>query len=523
MKKVYTVFLLVIAAGSMRAQTPEWSTAIAPILYQHCTSCHHTGGIHFPLITYQDAVSNAAGMQVDVQYKYMPPWPPDPAYSHLAHERILTQQQIDTILAWVNGGMPQGNPTLAPPPPVYNDQGDIAGTPDLVTQIPAYTSTATFATGDVYQCFVVPSGLSVDKYISGFEAIPGNAAIVHHVLVYADTTGICRQLDSASPGPGYVSFGGVGSNNAILLGGWVPGSSPLVYPTGFGVQLPHNADIVIQVHYPAGTAGQTDSTRIRFFFSKSASVRNVFIEPILNYYTNINRVLSIPANTVQSFTETQKLPNLDFSLLGIAPHMHLIGTNIKAYGVTPQRDTQQFIRINKWDFHWQGFYLFPKIMKIPANSTLYANATYDNTTSNPNNPNIPPQNVVAGENTTNEMMLVYFVYTYYQPGDENIIIDSSYTSGIKPVGYYHGQQLLRSYPNPAHGQLIVKYYMEEATGGSIDMIDAAGRVVRQLMAPQHINAGYTATPYDIKGLTPGIYTLRLRTDSQVLTQKIVIQ
>ncbi len=523
MKKIYLLILLLCSLQQANAQVPDWSTAVAPILYQHCTSCHHTGGLHFPLMTYQDAVANAAGMQVDVQYHNMPPWPPDPMYSHLAHERILSQQEINTILDWINGGKPMGNTALAPPQPVYNNNGDIPGTADLVTQIPTYTSTATPLTGDVYQCFVVPSGLSVDKYISGFEAIPGNAAIVHHVLVYADTTGVCRHLDSMSAGPGYVSFGGVGTDNAILLGGWVPGSSPLVYPAGFGVQLPHNADIVIQVHYPAGTAGGVDSTRIRFFFSNSPSVRSVYISPILNFYTNINAPLSIPANTVKTFTETQKLPGIDFSLLGIAPHMHLIGTSIYSFGVTPQLDTQQFIRINNWNFHWQGFYLLPKIIKVPGNSTVYAKATYDNTVNNPNNPSNPPQNVVAGENTTNEMMLVYFVYTFYQPGDENVVIDSTYTTtGVKQVNYYQGQQLLQSYPNPAHGQLIVKYYMEDADEGSIDLVGADGRLAKQFAINQRLNAGYTATPYSIQGLPPGLYTLRLKTSTQLLTQKIVV-
>jgi hypothetical protein len=522
MKKLFVLALLVTYCLSAEAGTPDYSTAVAPILYQHCTSCHHTGGLHFPLMTYSDAVANAGGIQADVQNHYMPPWPPDPTYSHLSHARILSQQEIDTLIAWVNGGTPQGIPSLAPPQPVYTNMGDIPGTPDLVTKIPTYTSTATPLTGDVYQCFVVPSGQLADKYISGFEAIPGNAAIVHHVLVYADTTGTCRHLDSMSPGPGYISFGGVGSNNAILLGGWVPGSSPLVYPAGFGVQLPHNADIVIQVHYPAGTAGQVDSTRIRFFFSKSPNVRSVFITPILNYFTNINAPLSIPANTVKTFTETQKLPGIDFSLLGIAPHMHLIGTSINAWGVTPAKDTLNFIRINKWDFHWQGFYLLPKIMKIPAGSTVYGKATYDNTPNNPHNPSNPPQNVVAGENTTNEMMLIYFVYTYYQPGDEHVVIDSTYGVGIQPVSYYHGQQLLEAYPNPAHGQLIVKYYMENADEGSINLISSDGRLVKQL-SQQHLNSGYTATPYSINDLAPGFYTLRLQTSTQLLTQKIIIQ
>ena len=124
----------------------------------------------------------------------MPPWPPDPAYKQLAHERLLSQGEINKIVSWVTGGSQQGDPTLAPPPPVFSSNGDLPGTPSLSVQIPTYASTA--LSTDLYQCFVVPSGMLVDKFITAFEAIPGNRGIVHHVLVYADTTVICALIDA---------------------------------------------------------------------------------------------------------------------------------------------------------------------------------------------------------------------------------------------------------------------------------------------------------------------------------------
>src|SRR5690606_9210214 len=110
-------------------------------------------------------------------------------------------------------------------------------------------------------------GLGTEKFISAFEAIPGNREIVHHVLVYADTSGDCAALDALTQTPGYVSFGGVGSNNATLIGGWVPGTQPLQMPDSFGIRIAPNADIVIQIHYPAGSVGKVDSTKIKFYFS----------------------------------------------------------------------------------------------------------------------------------------------------------------------------------------------------------------------------------------------------------------
>jgi hypothetical protein len=526
MKKIYLIAGLAMMQAAAHAQTPDWATGVAPILYNHCTSCHHSGGIApFALITYADAVANAASMRSDVISKKMPPWPPDPAYSHLAHERLLSSAEITTIANWVSGGTPSGTISLAPPPPVYGATGSLPGTPDLVVRIPTYTSTA--STGDVYQCFAIPSGLLADRYVTAFEAVPGNTAIVHHVLVYADTTGACASLDAASPGPGYPNFGGVGSSSAIMLGGWVPGSSPTTLPNGFGVRIPHGADIVLQIHYPAGSGPQKDSTEVHFYFAPtSASIRNVSIDPLLYHGYNIDRTLFIPANTTQSFYELMPSSYTaaygDMTLFGVAPHMHLLGKTIKSYGVHPAGDTDQFIRINNWDFHWQGFYMLPRLKKIPAGTALYAEAFYDNTAANPENPSSPPRNVSAGENTTDEMMLVFFVYAPYRSGDENIIVDSAVALNTQFTTYYRGQQLLDARPNPAVNSLVIKCYMEDPDVADIELLDMSGKVVRQLMNTTVISSGYNAFTFPVNDIPPGTYSVVLKTSQRILSKKIIV-
>ncbi len=528
MKKLLLSAAIALFPVALFAVTPDWATKVAPILYNHCTSCHHNNGIApFSLLTYSEAVSNAANMKHDVQIGKMPPWPPDPTYNHLAHERILSAADIATITAWADGGTPQGNPALAPPVPTYANHGMIAGTPDLKVKIPTYTSTA--ATGDVYQCFVIPSGLLTDKYISSFEAVPGNPQCVHHVLVFADTSGVCAGLQAASTTPpGYPDFGGVGSSTATMLGVWVPGSNPMSYPAGFGLKIPAHADIVVQVHYPAGTAGMVDSTEVHFYFAPTAGVREVFMEPILYHdnFTLIGGPLNIPANTTKKYEEefpSALLPG-DLSLLGAFPHMHLIGKTIKSYGVLPTGDTDKYISIKNWDFHWQGFYMFRKFKKVPMGTRIRAEATYDNTSANPENPHSPPQDVIAGESTTNEMMIVFFVLTNYHAGDENIIADSTILSTpyVQRNVYYHGQQLLDVCPNPAVNDLVVKCFLEDPDVGNIDLVDMQGRVVRSFMSNAPISKGYTAFTYSVAGLPSGTYSLVMKTSQQILSQKIVV-
>lgn len=522
-RKLLLLIAFVCAVSTNIFAQTVWSTDVAPILFNKCASCHRGGGIApFSLTTYNDAVAKAGSISAAVQSRTMPPWPPDPAYSRLAHERLLTQQEIDKIKDWASNSTPQGDPAKAPPVPAFNPDGDIPGTPDMVTKIPQYTSTATTAKGDVYQCFVIPSGQSADKFITAFEAIPGNRPIVHHVLVYADTSGECQKMDDATPEPGYTNFGGIGVDDAILLGGWVPGTAPLTYPTNFGVRLPKGADIVVQIHYPAGSAGQVDSTKVKFYFSPSP-VRDVYIIPVLNHITNITPQLVIPANQTKTFTEQETLPPINISLLGVAPHMHLIGKEISVFGVNGA-DTQKYIRINNWDFHWQGFYMFKKIQKIPAGSTMHAKAFYDNTTNNPRNPSNPPKQVTAGEGTADEMMLTYFIMSYYQPGDENIVIDPvTIPLNVAKGNAFRDQELFEPYPNPASGQLYIKTYLARSEKVSIQIINTEGKVVRVLANNEQMDAGYMARPYSVSDLPSGMYQLRLTASDRTLVQKLVVQ
>lgn len=520
--KYFYLFLLLGLSLPGAAQTPVWSTDVAPIIYNRCATCHRNGGIApFSLLGYNDAIAHASTIKTQIQQGTMPPWPPDPKYTHLAHERVLSWTEKSKILAWLNGGRPRGDSTLEPPKPTFPANGDLTGTADLVLKIPTYTSTA--ASGDVYRCFVLPTGLTADRFISAFEAVPGNRSIVHHVVVYADTTGVSTGLDAADAGPGYTSFGGIGTSDAVLVGGWLPGASPAVYPTGFGIRLSKNAKLVLQIHYPAGTAGMQDSTELHIFFTPTNNVRNLMMLPVLNHEVNINAPLSIPANSVQQYTEQQAVP-FDVTVFGITPHMHLIGRQIQSFGVTPAGDTQRFISIPEWDFHWQGTYMLRQAMKVAAGSTVYANATYDNTTNNPNNPSNPPKNVAAGEATTDEMMLVYFLFTNYQTGDEQIVIDSTPIVGIQtPYTYYKGVTLLQPYPVPANNQIVIKYYLEKATEATLEFFNVAGQPAKQVCKVQKLPAGYSALPVDVSDLPTGTYTLRLQTADALKAQSVIIQ
>jgi len=511
------ILLLLGQQADVRAQNATWNDNVACIMYTRCTSCHHDGGIApFSLMTYDNAVATAYGVLHAVNTGSMPPWPPDPNYRSFAHERVLTQQEIDIINEWVTGGMPLGS-GIPPMPPVY-DNPEAITSPDLVLTMPNFTVSS--VGNDVYRCFVIPSGLLQDRYIREIEVVPGNREAVHHVLLYQDVSATPALLDAADPGPGYTSFGGTGSSASVLIGGWVPGQGKKVYPGSMGVKIPAGASIVMQVHYPATANGQQDQTKVNIKFA-SGNVREVSILAPLNHGGLNEGPLIIPANTVRTFTANYLIPAVNLTVLDVAAHMHLIGKSIKAWAVTPLGVTIPLIDIPEWDFHWQGMYDYRQPLRIPAGSLLYSTATYDNTSANPNNPNNPPQMVTVGESTTDEMMLIYFGYTIHFPGDENIVIDTSTTvqthnnCDFMAVGVEDapGVQPFSAWPNPTDG--MVRLGLPDGLDGTVSVTDMMGRMV--------MSQRLTGHAVDLSGLVDGLYHLTVRTDGGSSTRKVLLQ
>lgn len=465
-----TLLISIITTTNVVADTPTWSKDVAPVLFRHCVSCHHPSGIApFSLTTFEDAATRAEMIADAVEHRSMPPYPADITYRRYAHERALSDEQIATVVAWAMGGAPSGDLLEAPAPPTPRS-GPVLERPDLIVSMPTYTSRAINA--DVYRCFTMRTNESADRYIDMLEVVPGNASIVHHVLVFVDTSDVSERRDAIDPEPGYVGFGGVGSETAELIAVWAPGGEPYVFPRGFGQRLPKGARIIFQMHYPAGTAGETDATSIRMRFSAASFVRPVFISPVLNQGTMLNGPLRIPANTVRTFRQRYTVP-ADVSVFAVAPHMHLIGKSTKVWATTPAKDSIPLISIPHWDFHWQMAYTFPSLLKIPQGTQLHAEVVYDNTSDNPHNPSDPPRDVRQGEETTDEMILTFFFYTLYFPGDENIRLDVSTPTSVQVTPVTGGVSIS---PNPSSGACTV--HLDEMPGpATIRVVDILGRVL----------------------------------------------
>lgn len=419
---------------------------VAPIFYSRCTSCHHEGQPAPSMLNYSQTYPKSGIIKNYLQIGKMPPWPPDTTYRRFLHERLITSSEQNDIISWINSGSIKGDTMLAPPVPTYQ-QYKLTGTPDLIMKIPTFTSNA--SSQDAYNCFALPTGFTTDRILRAYEIVPGNPAIVHHVVVTVDTNGTATNDLSggcfAQPG----DFG---------IGGYAPGTPPTVFtgeaPLKAGIRIKAGSKIVLQIHYPLGTAGQKDSTQMRLYFypAGTTGVRDVIVETTLQ-----NWQLYLPPNTVQTYSA--KWPPVGtfssaLSLYAVFPHAHKINKNVVIYAYrTSPPDTIPIVRVNNWDFEWQGYYTFKKPLKIPVGYKVFSQHVYDNTVNNPNNPNSPPVLVTAGTSTTDEMLFDSFQYLSYQAGDDTIDVGALLANDplLNPLSspiIYAPEISSSVYPNP---------------------------------------------------------------------------
>jgi Secretion system C-terminal sorting domain/Copper type II ascorbate-dependent monooxygenase, C-terminal domain len=513
-KNLLWIFGMLMMAHS-QAQT-NWSEHIAPILFDHCTKCHHPGGIGpSSYMTYDDAYNNSGSILAAITEGIMPPWPADPNYRHFANENVLTATEKNLINDWVMGGAIQGDINLAPTPPNYTSSSALPQV-DFTGITPLYTSQA--VTHDDYRTFVVPSNYSVDQFIDAIEIIPGNMNIVHHVVIYYDPTNTCLSYDAADTEPGFATNGTGGGipPAAHFLAAWVPGKGPQFVPQGFGLRAEANGYYLIEMHYPAGSVGQTDETTINLHHSTATSPREVFFEPVITHFPNTldEAALVIPANTEATFHATYNL-NAHVTLFGVFPHMHLIGKSIRSFAVN-NNDTIPLVSIPNWDFQWQLGYDYPQLLHLTPGTAIKAVATYDNTLNNPNQPNNPPLLVTAGEETADEMLIIFFMYSAYQPGDENIVVDPNLFVQDTP---FIPQLPVKTFPNPAMHELQIQFTAEQSEWTTLYMTDMNGKIRHKesvMLLP-----GINNKTLDIQTLSAGIYELSFMTKNGIAKTKFV--
>ena len=206
--------------------------------------------------------------------------------------------------------------------------------------------------GDIYRCFVLPTNLPNDIYISAIEYRPDNRRVVHHMLGWVDVTGAGRKKDAADPGPGYSCFSGPEVKYHGDFGGWSVGRDPARLPDGVGYSLPKGSDVILQVHYHPDGKPETDRSRIGLHFAKTPIKQTVHRPFAFNA-----GLLLLPGKTNIEVKASWTVP-VDLVALAVTPHMHKIGRDMAMMVTYPDGRTDDLIKIADWDFGWQNTYFF---------------------------------------------------------------------------------------------------------------------------------------------------------------------
>jgi mono/diheme cytochrome c family protein len=116
-------------AHNFGTNPPTWNREISRLVYDRCASCHRPEGTAFSLMTYQDAQPRAVAIKDAVLARTMPPWGAVKGFGEFRNDQGLTQEQIELVSDWVEGGMAKGNnPNVKPPPPKFDAPATAAPT-----------------------------------------------------------------------------------------------------------------------------------------------------------------------------------------------------------------------------------------------------------------------------------------------------------------------------------------------------------------------------------------------------------
>jgi Copper type II ascorbate-dependent monooxygenase, C-terminal domain len=432
------IALVMLAPGVVFAAPPAstqitFTHDVAPLLYKHCVGCHHPNDIApMSLLTYKDARPWASAVKEAVLSRKMPPWQADSRYGHFTNDPRLTPRELAVIQQWVDQGAKEGDPADLPPTPKF-ETGWKIGQPDAVIPIPNDFVVKPNAP-DEYVYLRAPTNFNEDRWVTAVELKPGNRRVVHHahVYVYKDKKASSEDAkdDNASkddkkasvepfvkrdglnhinpampviddgcnaPDDGNVPGGKRSENN--ILGSYLPGKEPDVFPLGLARKIPKGAILEFQIHYNANSISkeETDRTSVGLIFAKEPPAQPLRRLDISNY------LFQIPAEDPDHKVTACYTFDRDVNLMSYTAHMHLRGKDMTFQAVHPDGRRETLLSVPNYDFNWQTEYRLQNHVPIERGTRIVITAHFDNSKNNRYNPD-PAKTIRWGEPSREEMM-----------------------------------------------------------------------------------------------------------------------
>ncbi|MCG8650272.1 MAG: redoxin domain-containing protein [Pirellulales bacterium] len=354
------------------------------VLQKHCVECHRDGEIGpFTLDDYDEVVGWADMSLEVIDQGRMPPWHASADVGKFANARHMSEADKRVLRQWVEAGTPYGRAEDLPPPPRYVEGWRLREPPhavyamsDRAFEIPAEGTVE-------YQYFVVDPGFKQDKWISGAEVIPGNRSVVHHCIAFT------RPPDGSD------------IRDIGMLAAYVPGQHSANLPAGYARRVPAGSKIVFQMHYTPTGKPERDVTKLGLVFTAAEQVTHEVFA-----IGGIEHEFEIPPHAGNHVVagDVGWFPK-EGELLSITPHMHLRGKSFQMSAETEQGETK-LIEVPQYDFNWQHNYELSDPLPLKEVKALKFAATFDNSESNPTNPD-PTEYVTWGDQTWQEMAVLF--------------------------------------------------------------------------------------------------------------------
>lgn len=363
----------------------SYADTIAPMLAENCVSCHREGGIGpWAMSDYNMVRGFAPMIREVVRTQRMPPWHADPHVGHFTNNRSLSDEQIKTLVHWIEAGAPRG------------EGGDLLaamqqrwpqwsmGEPDVIIPIPAEDVPATGVVDYKYK--MVANPLNEDVWVKATEIIPGDRAVLHHVIT---TFG---ELETKGRRAGRLKRGGAGS-----LGGYVPGDEGTPFPEQTGVLLPAGSTIEFQMHYTTAGKATTDASQIGLYLHKGKPDHE------LQSMILMNPRINIPAGSDNHSDVAQRVIDKDILVYSFLPHAHYRGKASEFVAHYPDGGQEKLLSVPRYDFNWQTTYVLDEPKRLPAGTRIVHRTWWDNSARNPANPDAS-RDVPWGQQSFDEML-----------------------------------------------------------------------------------------------------------------------